>query len=126
MYLRFVTTRIDKDSHKPQGVFAASYVLMDSGDLSATEWKRAQEILNWFSRYLPNPPDSFQRRRATFWFKSSSKLSIRKIWELIEVLRQHNHYVEVHKCRRLANVCYSDDFQVAAYPSDLDGRITIQ
>jgi hypothetical protein len=41
MYLRFVTTRIDKDSHKPQGVFAASYVLMDSGDLSATERKRA-------------------------------------------------------------------------------------
>jgi hypothetical protein len=39
MYLRFVTTRIDNNSHKPQGVFVASHRLLDSGDLSPEEWK---------------------------------------------------------------------------------------
>jgi len=33
MYLRFVTTRIDEDSHEPQGVFVASYALLESGDI---------------------------------------------------------------------------------------------
>jgi hypothetical protein len=37
MYLRFVTTRIDEDSHKPQGVFVAAYSLLDSGDLNPDE-----------------------------------------------------------------------------------------
>ncbi len=58
MYLRFVVTFIDEDSHKPQGVFTAAYEMQDSGS------------------------------------------------------------------RRLANVLYHDAFQVIAYPSGLDGRVT--
>lgn len=126
MYLRFVTTRTDEDSRQPQGVFVAAYALLDSGDLSASEWRKARDTLDWFNKHLPHPPDNFYACRAIFWFKSSARLGIRKIWDLVELLRQHGHFVEVHKCRRLANVCYVDDFQVAAYPSDLDGRITIQ
>jgi len=34
MFMRFVITRTDPDSHKPQGVFAAAYSLLDSGELS--------------------------------------------------------------------------------------------
>jgi hypothetical protein len=126
MYLRFVTTRIDQDSHKPQGVFVAAYSLLDSGDLAPDEWTRMREIMNWFEKNLPAPPKSFSASRAIFWFKSSAKDSIEQIWELIEMLRQHNHYVEIHKCRRLANIRYYDRLQVAAYPSNLDCRITIQ
>jgi hypothetical protein len=37
MFLRFVTTRIDEDSRKPQDVFAAAYLLLDSGDLNPKE-----------------------------------------------------------------------------------------
>ena len=126
MYLRFVTTRIDQDSHKPQGVFVASYGLLDSGDLTRDEWKHVRDILDWFNENLPHPPKSFETGRAIFWFKSSAKVSIRNIWELVHLLRHHGHYVEVHKCRKLGNILYEDDLQVAAFPSKLDGKITIQ
>jgi hypothetical protein len=126
MYLRFVTTRIDEDSHKPQGVFVASYSLLDSGELTKEEWKRVRGILDWFNDNLPHPPKNFTTGRAIFWFKSSSNASIRKVWELVHLLREHARYVEVHKCRRLGNILYEDTFQVAAFPSKLDGRISIQ
>jgi len=126
MYLRFVTTRIDKDSRKQQGVFAASYALLDSGELSRDEWKRLREIQIWFNANLTSPPKSFNAGRAIFWFKSSAEENIRNIWELVHLLRQHGHFVEVHKCRRLGNILWQDKFQVAAFPSKLDGKITVQ
>jgi hypothetical protein len=125
MYLRFVTTRIDRYSHRPQGVLVASHSLLDSGALTLEEWTRLREILNWFNAHLPHPPRSFDADRAIFWFKSSAKANITKIWELVDVLREHSYHVEVHKCRRLGNILYEDYFQVAAYPSKRDGRITI-
>jgi hypothetical protein len=126
MFLRFVTTRIDNNSHRLQGVFVASHRLLDSGDLTPDEWKHVREILNWFNANLPTPPKSFTTGRAIFWFKSGAKESIRNIWELVHLLQRHEHYVEVHKCRRLGNILWEDKFQVAAFPSKLDGRITIQ
>jgi hypothetical protein len=125
MFLRFVITRIDTDSHRPQGVFAASHSLLDSGTLTLDEWARLREILNWFNAHLPQPPRNFNGGRAIFWFKSSAKANITKIWELVGLLREHSYHVEVYKCRRLANILYRDQFQVAAYPSKQDGRITI-
>jgi len=126
MYLRFVTTRIDKDSHKPQGVFAASYALLDSTDLTREQWEQLRGMIIWFNANLPTPPKKFDSRRAIFWFKSSAEQNIRKVWELVHMLREHGHDVEVHKCRRLGNIVWEDDFQVAAFPSKSDGRISIQ
>jgi len=126
MYLRFVTTRFDEDSHKPQGVFVASHALLDSGDLTREEWKHVREILDWFNDNLPTPPKNFTTGRAIFWFKSSAQNSIRSVWELVHVLRQHGHYVEVHQCRRPGNIHYEDKFQVAAFHSKLDCKITVQ
>jgi hypothetical protein len=125
MYLRFVTTRIDSDSHKPKGVFVASYELLDSGSLTRDEWKQVREILDWFNAHLPHPPKNFTTGRAIFWFKSSAEESIGKVWELVHMLREYGHFVEVYKCRRLANVIYSDELQVAAFPSREDARITV-
>lgn len=126
MYLRFVTTRVHKDSQKSSGVFAAAYALLDSGDLTRDEWKVLREMLNWFNANLESPPKTFDARRAIFWFKSSAEDNIRKIWDLVYLLREHGYYVEVHKCRRLANVLWEDKSQVAAFPSKRDSRITVQ
>jgi hypothetical protein len=125
VYIRFVTTRIDEDSHQPQGVFVSSYTLLDSGDLSPDEWKRLREILDWFNENLSHPPENFAAGRAIFWFKPSAGESIRNVWGLVHVLQQHRHYVELQKCRRLGNIFYEDKLQVAAFPSKLDGRITV-
>lgn len=126
VFLRFVTMHVDRHSRRPQGVLVASYALLDSGELSKDEWKRLREILDWFNANLPHPPKGFVASRAIFWFKSTSKDSISKIWELVDLLRHHSHHVEIHKCRQLANVFYEDEFQVAAYPSKKDGPITIR
>jgi hypothetical protein len=126
MFLRFATTRIDEDSHKPQGVFAAAYSLLDSGDLNSDEWQRLREILDWFNEHLPHPPKKFSADRAIFWFWSNAEESINRIWELVHLLRLHGYHVEVYKCRRLGNICYRDHLQVAAYPSVLDSKITVQ
>src|SRR5262249_32353330 len=73
MYLRFVTTRIDQDSPKPQGVLVASYALLDSGALTRDEWRQVRDIPNWFNANLPHPPKNFTAGRAIFWFKSSAR-----------------------------------------------------
>lgn len=124
MYLSFVVTSIDEDSHKPQGVFIAAYELLDSGSLSKEEWAELRELLDWFSEHLSTPPESFEASRAIFWFRSSAKDCIRRVWELVEILRRHAQHVEVLKCRHLANVRHYDSYQVIAYPSKLEGRIT--
>jgi hypothetical protein len=105
MYLRFVTTRIDDDSHKPEGVFAAAYALLESGDLSPEERVQLREMLVWFNKYLSHPPKRFPGGRAIFWFRSSARVHIAQIWNLVHFLRLHGYYVEVYKCRRLANIC---------------------
>jgi hypothetical protein len=126
MFLRFTTTVIDEDSRKPQGVFVAAYDLLDSYSLDSSEAERLRQLLHWFSENLPAPPEEFSASRAIFWFKSHVHESISRIWELVHLLRLHGHHVEVYKARHLANVAYEDEYQVAAYPSDRDSRITVQ
>ncbi len=126
MYLRFVTTQIDEVSHKPQGIFQAGYELLEAGELNADEWKQLRSVLDWFVVNLPTPPEQFRASRATFWFRSSAHESVNRIWELVEFLRQHGRYVEVYKCRHLRNIHWYDHFQVAAYPSHEDGKVTVQ
>ncbi len=71
------------------------------------------------------PHDSFDKKRATFWFKSSADECIKQMWEMVYLLRLHGYLVEVQKCRELGNVVWEDNFQVAAYPSLRDGKVTI-
>jgi len=94
--------------------------------LDSVEDARVRELLIWFNKHLPIPPDKFNAGRAIFWFKSTSVECIDRIWEMVHLLEAHGFHINVYKCRRLANVCYGDKFQVAAYPSDLDDRITTQ
>lgn len=126
MYLRFVTLEVDENSHKPQGILRAAGRLQDSGQLNKEESFRLQEIFDWFNQHLPHPPKTFDAARAIFWFLSSAKECVDQMWELVWLLRNHGCVVEVYKCRRLANIQYRDDFQVAAYPSDRDTKITVQ
>jgi hypothetical protein len=126
MFLRFVTTRIHQNSKRPAGVFAAAYALLKSDTLNSEDRIQLREILNYFTKNLPTPGKNFDANRAIFWFKSSAKENVAAVWELVHFLRLHDHHVEVHKCRRLANILFEDKYQVAAYPSRLDEKITIQ
>jgi hypothetical protein len=121
MFLRFVITQIDEDSHKPQGLFQAAYDLLESGDLSVDERGQLREVLIWFNKHLPSPR-RMVASRAIFWFKSSADECINRVWELAHLLRYHGYLVDVQKCRELGNIIYEDSFQVAAYPSKRDRK----
>jgi len=124
MYLRFVVTQIDEDSHQPKGLFITAYELLDSGDLSPEERTRLDDILIWFDKNLPSPHVANSRnrvaRRAIFWFKSEAEDCISRIWEMAHLLEYHGYLVEMQKCRKLGNIIYEDRFQVAAFPSKDD------
>ena len=124
MFMRFVITQIDEASRQPQGVFAAAYALVDSGELSAEERKQLSDVMIWFNKHLPSPRGSFDKKRAIFWFKSSADECLKQMWEMVHLLRSHGYLVEVQKCRALGNIAWEDRFQVAAYPSVLDSKVT--
>ena len=125
MFLRFVTTQINDCSRQPKGLFYAVHEFLDEGDLSHDERALLEEPLDWFNENLPGPGKYFDPCRAVFWFKSQARECIGRMWDLANVLRLYDYFVEVHKCGRLGNIIFEDDFQVAAYPSRKDGRITI-
>ena len=117
---------MDPDSKRPEGIFAAAYRLLDGDELEMEEWRQLRELMNWFNENLPHPPESFAASRAVFWFRAGAEECIGRVWELVAVLREHGIHVLIHKCEHLANPCYGDALQVAAYPSAGDGRITVQ
>ena len=126
MYLRFVTKRTDADSLQPKGVFVASYELLDSGGLTQEECGRVRSILDWFSNNLPHPPKDLKLPRAIYWFKTDSEECISKVWELVHLLREYGHFVDIHKRRTLASIVYEDKYQVAAFVSKLDGKLNVR
>lgn len=126
MYLRFVITQIDEDSHQPQGLFIASDALLKSAELDADERKRLQEVLIWFNKNLPTPNKPYITGNVMFWFKTAAQEHIRRMWELVHILRDHGYLVEVHKRDYLNDLVYWDEYQVAARFSRADGNLTIK
>jgi hypothetical protein len=126
MYIRFVITQINEASHQPQGLFRAADTLLNSGDLTTEERKRLQDVLVWFNINLPAPNQRRIQGRVTFWFLISAQDCLRRMWEMVCILRAHDYFVEVHKGEHLHNCIYRDKYQVAAQPSPCDAKRTIK
>jgi len=60
---------------------------------------------------------------AVFWYKTSATECITRMWKLTNILRSHDYAIELQTCKRLGNMMYQDEYQVAAYPSNGDRRI---
>jgi hypothetical protein len=95
VYLRLVITRRDEESSRKQGVFTPAYALLDGGTLPEAERERLAAIVAWFERYLPSPDRSKLEPRTIFWFRPDSDWLMRKIWEIVEILRQNGFHVAV-------------------------------
>jgi hypothetical protein len=122
MYIRFTTTCIDSDSRQPQGLFYATGELEDSGDLDDAIYAQLRKELEWFNTNLPKPRCNRITARATFWFQAEAHAYIKRMWRLVHIVSSHGYWVQIHKCSRLRNIVYEDDYQVAAFPHRLDGR----
>jgi Na+/phosphate symporter len=103
-------------------LFQAAKTLQESGELSTGDWKRLEEILDWFNEHLERPERmSISRRprsklQAISWFKSTAKQHIQRMREFQRMLEEHGIVVEMIRARRLGYVLYEDDYQVTAYP----------
>jgi hypothetical protein len=124
MFLRFVTSDLDDESHQELGVFHAARDLRDSGLLSQHDEEILQEIRDWFNDNLDKPakftnakpPHYRKRKNGISWFKPSAKEHIGKIRELIAILENHDISVRMIKTDRPGYVVYEDQFQIVAVP----------
>lgn len=123
MFMRFVTTKTDVDSHQREGIFQLVYALLEAGDLSKEEYVELRSLYDWFVKYLPSPKHPYVKGRAIFWYKSSSRECITRMWKLANILRSHDYAIELQTCRWLGNIIYQDEYQAASYPSKGSDRI---
>ena len=124
MFLRFVTTELDDESHQELGVFHAAGKLRDAGSLSQEEKAFLQEVRDWFNKNLEKPtrftsakpPYYRKRKNGISWFKDTAREHIGKMRETVALLEHHDVPVRVIKTTRPGYVVYEDEFQIVAVP----------
>ena len=112
-YLRFAVGRTHWRSCQPLGVFQAAYELRDAAGRGSVAGRMLRPLFEWFGENLRAPD---VRGGAIFWFKSDASDCISRIWEIVHVLRSHDHLVWMTRNDRPGRIVYEDAFQVAAVP----------
>jgi hypothetical protein len=122
VFLRFTLPKKDVGSGARQGVLVASYELLESGELSPYERELVEEILRWFERQLlvPSALAKAGQTRAISWFKSDAHAPIKRMWDLVAILKAHGEIVEVLRTKEPGTVIYQDREQVVAIPTRSD------
>jgi hypothetical protein len=124
-FLRFVTDRIDPDSHVAQGLFGAAYALRDEGVLEEHERVWFAEVVGWFEQHLHVPKHfdldlpscaKAERGRVIYWFKASAQQPIQRMRQVATMLRHHGVGTRVLRTVRPGHVVYEDASQVGAIP----------
>jgi hypothetical protein len=124
MFVRFVIAEVDEESHKELGVFQAASRLRNNNALSEDEEAILQNIRDWFNRNLEKPtrfttakpPFYRKRQNGISWFKDSAHEHIRKIREMVALLKRHDVPVRMIKAARPGYIVYEDEFQIVAVP----------
>ena len=57
-----------------------------------------------------------EHRRALSWFKPEASEPIRRMWDLAEILKQHEIEIDVFKTNDPGIIIYEDGWQVVAKP----------
>ncbi len=123
MYLRFVCSRIDEDSHCRLGVFQAAYELLASNALIESADRDAmRSVLDWYKAHL-DAPDRFSRSRkinaapnAISWYRQTAHDHIQRMHQLCVVLNRYGIATEILRTDRPGVIVYEDDHQIAAVP----------
>lgn len=124
MYIRFITSEVDPDSHCSAGVFAAAYRLRDEEALYDYEKPHIDELLAWFRENLKiptrftasKPPYYRKKNKAISWFRETATEHIAKLREIIAVVENHGVAVQMIIAENPGYVVYEDEHQVVAEP----------
>lgn len=122
MFIRFVIANRDERSGRRQGLFQAAYELRASGQMSADDEQRLDQVLHWFNENLAAPErlavSSKPRRKAQAisWFRDGAAGHIARMREFQTLLDSYGIFVDMLRERRPGYVVYEDEHQVVAYP----------
>ena len=120
MFIRFVSGKIDEDSHVAAGLFCAASELRTSHELPQYELDSLDELREWFNVSLESPLDYLPQRRrydlGVCWFKSSAREHLAKAWELVTILERNDVLIWTVRSPRTGYVYYEDAVQVFAVP----------
>lgn len=123
--VRFVLPGMTPDTGVSDGVFHAAYNLKRGSDLSSSERKELESLLQWFGKNL-EVPTRFNRtkskgytRRTTkgiSWLKSTATEHIANMHSMVSILRNYGHHVTMIKTKKPGYVVYEDEHQIVAEP----------
>jgi len=123
MYLRFVCSRVDEDSHRRLGVFQAAFHLLESDVVIEGEDRAAvRRVLDWFNENLVKPERLSRSRKvnaapkAISWYRRSARDHIQRMHRLCILLDKYGIATHTIRCDRPGVIVYEDDHQIAAVP----------
>jgi hypothetical protein len=114
MFVRFVVGADDAHHKALTGIINDAEALKVKGQLSPEEARDLEEIHKWLNRNLPVPPFKSSKwpKTAVAWFKDSAGEPLRRMWDLVAILREHDVPVRMLKSKEPGKVLYEDDYQV--------------
>jgi hypothetical protein len=121
-YIRFSTFNHDSLSKRPQGVFQALFDLKDNGQMQEHHLIHFENTVSWFNKNLKKPTQfSKSKKRHALssgicWYKASAHTHINKMYELVDILKEHLIEVNITKTNKPGYIVYDDDFQIVAEP----------
>jgi hypothetical protein len=84
------------------------------------ESDRLEVTYDWFNEHLPCPPFQSNLRSgewtqdAVAWYRAEATEPIRRMWEIVAILREHGVAVWTVTSERPGKIVYEDDYQVLA------------
>ncbi|TWT51305.1 hypothetical protein Pla22_40820 [Rubripirellula amarantea] len=121
--LRYVAADPERESDRPEGVFAAAYDILHRDVSPAYLQAEIRKTLDWFVRELPIPDRFVSSRKAhradtgLCWFKSDSVDCIRNVRYLVHLVVECGIPVREIRTNSPGYVIYEDDHQVVAKPT---------
>jgi hypothetical protein len=120
VFLRFVVGSDAENAAWLTGVITEARILDDEGELYRHESELLAEVFEWLDEHLPCPPfhDKLRSdewtRDAVSWFRTEAEEPIRRLWDVVAILREHGVPVRLVTTEKPGRIVYEDRFQIVA------------
>ena len=121
MFIRFVSSEIDDQSHVSAGLFCAAFKLLDEIVLSDHEYAAVADLMSWFTANLRGPFEyrlrsRWRAPRSICWFRCTAGEHLARARELATILEDRDVFIRTIRCHKAGYVLYEDEVQVLAQP----------
>lgn len=114
MFVRFVVGRDNEDHRWLTGIITEARILRDADQLDPYQVEWLEQTYAWLNENLPCPPFSSSNwpEDVVTWFKDEAGEPIKKMWEIISLLKERGVPVRMLRSRNPGKVFYEDEYQV--------------